>query len=165
MLQSTHANQGTRDESPRCAPCGRTSNPLQVRPRSLKISRVGLPLTQGLACCPRLLVAAYLENKGGDSESASWCICDLLFRSAESCSRALASLFAALTWLGLGLGLGLGSGSGSGSGSGLGFGFGLKLGLGLGLGLASLFAALTRSSRISLAVILSPSAFEFAALL
>ena len=40
--------------------------------------------------------------------SASWCICDLLCRRAESCSLALASLFAAATWLGSGSGLGLG---------------------------------------------------------
>ena len=44
--------------------------------------------------------------------SASWCICDLLCRRAESCSLALASLFAAATWLGSGSGLGLGLGLG-----------------------------------------------------
>ena len=68
--------------------------------------------------------------------SASWCICDLLCRRAESCSLALASLFAAATWLGVGVGLELGLGLG-------------RCGAGVVRGGVRRH---TRSSRISLAV-------------
>ena len=115
----THANQDPRSHLS-APPTGVLSpSPLPALPWASPSGPTpqGLPPPQGLACSPRLLVAAYMEKTSGAFWlSASWCICDLLCRRAESCSLALASLFAAATWLGVGLGARLGFGLGRCSG-------------------------------------------------